>query len=142
MTTEEARRSREDLARAAEALSTRVDELSQHLRVSQKQVYRLKIVTWVVVGLALLSLGGGGASYYLYTQVRETQKQNCINTNEARQGNLVLWKVILAANAAKQTPAQKRQAVLFNTWIDKLYAQHDCNDLNKKYTIPPPPNLG
>lgn len=69
----------------------------------------------------------------------------CQNANESRAATLALWNFLFdvtGKNAAKQTPEQKAQLRAIRVWIGKLYQPHDCQDLARKYPIPPPPVIG
>jgi hypothetical protein len=138
----------EELTEVVRELSLQVDILIKRLTIDRRTVRRLRLLSWFTVAVASLSIIGVIITGVLYFQVRDAVNGNkqaavagCQNANEARNGNLVLWQVILQANQKTQTPKQRKQAKLFSDWINKLYAAHDCNHLNKKYPIPPPPKF-
>jgi hypothetical protein len=72
---------------------------------------------------------------------------NCQNANESRKANRELWRFIIEAKVGDpDTPvADVRRAQVFGQWVygtEGLYRGHDCNDLTRKYPVPPPPKLG
>jgi hypothetical protein len=96
------------------------------------------IASFIVVGI--------GVQAYLYQQAEQDDARTaCLNANEARQANLSLWTYILDLSAAnreeKPTPAEQQQIDEFKNWVGDLYAPRDCDDLSKRYKIPPPPIL-
>lgn len=79
---------------------------------------------------------------------RENQRNavvNCQNDNDMREGNKILWLFVLAiSNRQNEPPPSKEQQLIvekFRAWITELYEPHDCSDLDKKYTIPQPPEI-
>lgn len=68
----------------------------------------------------------------------------CQNANSQRVANRILWEFVLNVSA-RQKRNQNPQARLINAefkaWIADLFAERDCTDLNRKYPIPPPPDI-
>lgn len=67
----------------------------------------------------------------------------CLNANEARAANLLLWNTVLdPANREEQpTPEELERIDAFREWVAALFAPRDCSDLSKRYEIPDPPSL-
>lgn len=139
------------LSEIAADLSQRVDALGRRLKVSQRQVVRMRYLTVITGLLAVASTIGAIYSYQISQRVEDTATANqenaviaCRNANELREANLNLWTFVLQASAAdpEQTPAEKRLAEEFRDWINVLYAPRDCSDLSRHYDLPPPPSLG
>lgn len=64
-----------------------------------------------------------------------TQKITCEAGNDSRKGARELWTYVLefsAKNNPNQTDAEKSQAETFRRYVNTVYADHDCNDLEKK----------
>ena len=80
-------------------------------------------------------------------RIEDENKQNaitsCENANDSRAAQRALWGFILQASAANKdkTPQQRKTADEFGAWVNKLFAERDCTNLSKRYTIPPPPHL-
>jgi hypothetical protein len=64
----------------------------------------------------------------------------CENANDQRSANLALWEFLLTSSE-QQHPENTAQTEAFRSWVHVLYRAHDCTDLSKTYTIPPPPDL-
>lgn len=128
-------------------LSQHVVALTERIDVSQRQTRTLK---WLVGVVILATIVGGGILGYLLYKVHDNVQTNqhnavlaCQNANDSRQANLALWTFILDEQATKHhTPQQEQLTNEFRQWIGALYATHDCSDLGKTYTIPPPPTIG
>lgn len=138
------------LAVVAEDLTKRVNTLTHHLDLSQRQVQRMRVLSWVTAFLAVASVVGVLASAYLWHEVRETGEanttnavQSCRNANETREAQVRLWSFVIDVSLAggEETPAQRAQLEQLRTWIHQLFAARDCSDLSKEYVPPSPPNL-
>lgn len=150
-----------DLLAAVQELTRSVADLADHLSVSQdqaarveKQAKRTRWLTWVVLGLVLLSLSGVTFTAVVLDKVSEAVDDSqanavisCQNANEARIANKILWDFLIDASLAQdsQSPESRALLVELKDFITALYAQRDCSDLSKKYVLPSPPaitNLG
>lgn len=127
-------------------LSIAKDEASR----IERQARRTRWLARVVAVLVVACLAGVAVSLYLAAKVRETAETNkanqvtaCENANFSRQANRALWAFVLDASAARpdQTEQQRELIADLRVWIGELYQDHDCSDLNRKYTIPPAPTL-
>lgn len=77
-------------------------------------------------------------------RVQHSDVVTCQNANEARRANRDLWDFVIAlslANPQNSSPKSIRYLNDIQTWIDKIYRPHDCNDLTRKYPIPKPPKV-
>ena len=67
----------------------------------------------------------------------------CTNDNERAKAGKLLWTFILGT--PPQEPPRNRAEARFRKnlqhWINDLYNQNDCNDLDHKYALPDPPTL-
>jgi cell division protein ZapA (FtsZ GTPase activity inhibitor) len=137
------------LLEATRQLADRVDALSRHIHVSQKQLRRTRLLSIFVAVLSLLCLAGVASTYNLYTKVSKTQEQGqqnaitaCKNANETRVANQALWDFIISASASQnpnQTPEGTKLLKELKVFVAELYKEHDCSDLSKTYPIPKPP---
>ena len=139
----------EGLLATTRQLVRQVETLDRHLRVHEGQARRTRFLTIVASILAVLSLAGATMSVSLYRQVHEAEQANqhnavtgCENANESRKANLALWEFVLSASAANNpnpTPREKKLRKNFQSWVENLFAAHDCSDLSRQYPVPPPP---
>lgn len=137
------------LASAARDLSGRVDDLTHHLSVSQKQIRRTRMLTVLTCALSVLSLLGGLTSVYLLAQVNATSRlnkdaavQNCKNNNASRAASQGLWTWVLDVSSAQQKNQDPRTAKILDemrTYVGQVYYPRDCTDLTKIYDVPKPP---
>lgn len=140
-----------ELAAIATRLGKRVEVLSERLSVSQRQVIRMRWLTWLTAVLAALAVVGGVVSIQLWQGLRDTARDNtaaavqaCRNSNDSRNANRVLWDFVIdvsEANNTDATPKQRQQLERIRTWVARLYAAHDCTHLGKAYPLPPPPPI-
>jgi len=138
----------ERLLAATQALIEKVDELAAHVDVSQRQVRRTRLLTWLALVLTVVCVAGTATTGVLIEQVHKANEANahtqvitCRNANDQREQSLKLWTFVLSQSKAET----HREAVAIKrlqAWIAELYAPRDCADLDKPYHIPPPPDLG
>jgi hypothetical protein len=100
---------------------------------------------WVVVAvIAILALLGIWLGTAASIQNGKNLITNCENANESRAAARSLWGYVLDASAASNpdpTPAQKRRIADFRTYVNDVYADHDCDHLDQKYPLPDPPAI-
>lgn len=68
----------------------------------------------------------------------------CVNANETREASRTLWNFVLdlsLTNNEDATPEEVDYLGEFRDWIGQVYKERDCDDLGRKYPIPPPPSL-
>lgn len=65
----------------------------------------------------------------------------CENANESREASRKLWYFVV--DLASQTAPPERVTYLgeVRDWIGQVYQPHDCQDLSRKYPLPPPPSI-
>lgn len=69
---------------------------------------------------------------------------NCLNANESREASRALWNFVLDSIVAGNPPTTPEEAAFvtdFRAYVGKVYAARDCNDLSRKYPLPPPPTI-
>lgn len=69
---------------------------------------------------------------------------SCQNANETREANLALWNFVIDLSVAGQKKTDEKTIKYLQdirAWVGKVYQDHDCNDLDKKYPIPDPPPI-
>jgi hypothetical protein len=69
---------------------------------------------------------------------------SCENANETREASRTLWNFVLDLSASSNkdaTPEEIGYREEFRDWIAKVYEARDCQDLSRKYPIPPPPTI-
>lgn len=141
----------ENLTEATRELTAKVAEMDKHLAISRKQTNKLR---WLVVGVAVVavfSLVACVAVGLLYRDLHQAVDDNtanavtnCENANQSREANRILWGYVLDVSAANgEQGDDERDALLASLrgWINELYESRDCQDLSRKYPLPPPPAL-
>lgn len=97
--------------------------------------------------LALVALSAAASGYANIALGRANAANavtNCENANESRSASKGLWDYVLSlleAGNPNPTPAQTEFVVDFRQYVGKVYQQHDCSDLGKKYPLPPRPTI-
>lgn len=138
------------LARVAEDLVTRVDGLSHHLDLSQRQVRRMRVLTWLTAALAVLAVLGAVVSAYLWAQVNDVVEQNeanavqaCRNANDSRAASAGLWGFVIDVSLADggESPQEQRLLEQLRTYVNEVYEPRDCSELDRKYPVPDPPPI-
>lgn len=142
------------------SLGEKVDRLTERVTIAQTVATRLRNA---VIGLAILTLllGYGGFQLWQVAEkansaaedahaaalaVEEAAVVNCQNLNEQREKTRILWSFALQASGRPDpddpdTPKEVKFRQEFGDWVNALYAERDCSDLNKKVELPPPPSL-
>jgi hypothetical protein len=142
----------EDMLQAVNRLSNKVSALTAKVDISAQQVRRTRLLTiagFVVVALAIIF---GSVQYNRVSNIAESNssltqantenaKQGCLNANESRAASLALWTTVLSYVKQTADPYTSVQLDRLLAWIGLLYQPRDCDDLSRKYTIPPPPVL-
>lgn len=76
--------------------------------------------------------------------VRTNAVTNCQNSNQARQGTLRLWLGIIDAPRPKGSPArteeQQQQIADLRLFVEQLFQQRDCQNLDRQYPLPELPD--
>lgn len=125
-------------------LEQRPNAYAAYLRVAPiiaGLAFLVAVVAVVGVGVVLFQRSGDQGRLIDANQTNAVI--NCQNANESRQASLSLWTFLLDSTAdPKATPQQKADVAAVLHWIGKLYAPRDCEDLSRKYPIPPPPVIG
>lgn len=69
---------------------------------------------------------------------------SCQNANESREASRTLWNFVLDLSIAGNTDATPQEIAYLGQvriWVNKVYQSHDCQDLSRKYPLPPPPTI-
>lgn len=105
----------------------------------------LFIVVALTVYAAFQSQRASNRSDNAVDQVQQSNVVACENANETREANKQLWHFIIAVSSSSPGNQKDPKALAYlktiQDWIDLVYRPHDCNDLDKKYPIPPPPKI-
>lgn len=141
-----------EVIKVTETLSEKVQRLIDTVTISTRQLLFLKIGGVVLAGVIALMLLGG---VWLWTVAQDAKEAteanertavvNCQNANESRRAQVVLWDFILAASGRDdeepRTAEEEQFREEFRDWIHALYAERDCQNLDKKYKLPDPPSI-
>lgn len=140
--------SRDELVEATRALAGKVEDLSNRVTISHRQTQRNRLLTRMALVVTVVCLAAIVVTGVLIGQVHQATVSNkaaqvttCLSANESRAANLKLWTFLIGQSTA-ETHQEQVALDLLETWIGKLYAPHDCSDLNKPFHVPPPPQLG
>jgi hypothetical protein len=139
----------DEMINAVNNLSERVETLTRELTVSKQQARRTRVLSIAVI---VMIVGGMVIGWDYARRIsnnvdanRETQVQQCENANSVRQSNILLWEQVLglsaSSNEGEATPAEIAALVALQDWITVLYRDRDCNDLDRVYENPPPPDF-
>jgi hypothetical protein len=126
----------EALLAATEQLSLNVQTLSNNITVQAKQSSRLRKIALALAGVIVLLVGVG---YYAVNENHDNQVTNCENANESRAASRLLWNYILTF-ASRNNPDNPDIAKI-QVWVNELYKDRDCSDLDREYKTPAPPDL-
>lgn len=130
---------------ALNRLADKTDRLTDKLTVSTQQAFRTRVLTVIVAVLVTAMIVVGYLGFNRISDSvdanHQTQVQQCQNANSVRVANVTLWTTFISLLTVNAKPEVKLLGVELLTWITKLYEQHDCNDLNRVYTPPPPPDF-
>lgn len=105
--------------------------------------------------LCLLLAMGAGVGTYVNDRAIQTANENriadneanaktsCENANESRKASRTLWNFVLdlALSGGEATPAEVAYFAQIRDWIATVYMPRDCDDLSRRYEIPPPPTI-
>lgn len=134
---------REPLNLGVDWLEQRPSAYAAYLRVAPViagVAFVTALAAVVGVGLVLFQRSADQAALIRSNQTNAVT--NCQNANESRKASLALWNFIFDASSPSKTAEQAADLAAVREWIGKLYAPRDCNDLSRKYPIPPPPTIG
>jgi len=109
----------------------------------------LDVALLIVVGLTVFAAFRAQVAANKSDDVTDALKSSnvvaCQNANETRTANKQLWDFIISVSVSSPGNRNSPKALKFlheiQHWIDDIYRLHDCNDLDKKYPIPPPPAI-
>jgi hypothetical protein len=138
----------EKLIEAAGGLRGEVQKMREEFTKSKALVRRLKILTYVLIGFVILFIGFVGYYYDRHQDVVQANSHtlyvNCVNANESRDANRAInqfW-LTLWVQGVELTPRQLQWTQDFGKYIDDVYKPRDCHNLQKRYPLPEPPQLG
>jgi len=137
-----------DLVTATTRLSQRVEKLTESIEIQDAQARRTKRLLQAAITVLVLAVLGVFATGYASIQAHEaittnrhSQVVTCQNANDARAANQTLWTFLIGQSKA-ETTAEKIALQKLLAYITRLYSAHDCSQLDKKYPLPPAPELG
>lgn len=142
--------SNNDLLEATKELKQEVHDLSGRLSAKEILHKRTRMLTLLAIAIASLCLIGLGISGYLiHENVQnagvnlQNAKINCENANSSREANRKIWTLVVnaSANDPNRTPQDIQNAQAFQHYINVLYQPRDCNDLDRRYPVPDPPEF-
>lgn len=96
-----------------------------------------RIIRWLAVSVALdigLSVAmifiaiGAQHTAETATSAQTQTRLQCEAGNEARSAQLQLWTYVLTLSSQHETKRQKKQAVQFRHYIQRVFAQRDCDN--------------
>ena len=139
-------------------LLEKVEEVEEHVTVAdqtaedatiaiERSNQQIKRNRWTNRFLALLLVGVGVGLWQVQGAIDQIQTNAtvaCENANESREGIRGPWQLLIQVSVARNenpTPAETKLYSDFSDYIDKLYASHDCSQLDKEYPIPNPPKI-
>lgn len=131
-------------------LKKEIEDLSGRLSAKEILNRRTRMLTFASIGLAALCFIGMCASGYLvlanFKNIEinnQNAKINCENANSTREANRKIWTLVVQAanNNPQRTPKDIKNTEAFQDYINKLYMPRDCNDLDRRYPVPDPPEF-
>ncbi len=118
-----------------------------------RQIYD-KVAPALALLCLLLAIGAGVGTYVNDRAISSANtkriadneanaKTSCENANESRQASRTLWNFVLdlALAGNQASAAEVAYFAEIREWIGQVYRERDCDDLSRKYPIPPPPIL-
>lgn len=129
--------SMEEALRAVADDLTVSEEFRENQEKARKRLRNFFIAFCVVVAI----FGAVGVKFYV--DLHDSLVTNCENNNEARQRNGERWEFVsdLFESTPNPTPEQVKFFSDFRAWNEKLDAPRDCDNLGKKYQLPPRPEI-
>jgi hypothetical protein len=135
----------DDLLVAVNKLSDRVQDLTEGLTVSEHQAQRTRRLTvFLALFFACVLVFGFINANRIQGAVdtsKQSQTQQCENANSARAASISLWSTVIGFSAAGSDIQTKAALAALLDWINALYQQRDCADLDRVYEVPAPPDL-
>lgn len=136
----------DETRRLKEAIKGVDERLAKNLHLS-KETARLseanRNLTHWALGLAALCLVSIAGTGYVVLENRENDKVQCMNANESRKAQIAVWDYVLgyelADGSEAQAPAETEMSKTILPYMHKIWAQRDCDNLDKQYILPDPP---
>jgi type II secretory pathway pseudopilin PulG len=142
---EEQQERTETLAKEAKTLATKLDD-------QRKILWGAVAVIAVLLVMVII-----GAFEYQDQQTaiqgavdanQDAQVTSCENANKTRASQIYLWETIIAQSAARRDPGEPpptedelQYLEDFQTFIRKIFAERDCENLDKEYPLPEAPPI-
>jgi len=139
-------RLRKELEKSQSVVTT----LKGQQKDSQRTQKRLRNL--ILAGLAGVCIFAIFVAYYFHAHRELAQAAasanrdalviNCKNANDTRAANRAIWGfwITLLLQQNDVSPGQLRWANDYRDYINKAYAERDCNNLDKRYPLPDPPS--
>lgn len=130
-----------ELLQATLGLTQEVHDLSGRLSAKELLQKRTRMLTFVAIFIAVFSIIGTVAAFTSIYQNAQNAKTTCLNANQTREAQSNIWDFVYESNKSDPELTERdRQAIVrLQQYTDKVFAQRDCDDLSKKYDLPPPP---
>lgn len=115
--------------------------------ILNRRTRMLTIVACIIGFISMVGLCAAGYLLYQNNQIIKVNalnaKINCENANDSREANRKIWTLVVEQSARNdnRTPKDIQNSLAFQDYINKLYQQRDCNDLDRRYKIPDPPEF-
>lgn len=130
-----------ELLKATLGLTQEVRDLSGRLSAKELLHKRTRMLTFVAIFIGVFSIIGTSAAFTSIYQNAKNAKTTCLNSNQIREAQSKIWGFVYESNKSDpETTEHDRQAIeRLEKYTNEVFAQRDCNDLSKKYKLPPPP---
>lgn len=144
------RRLLEDNLTATKDLTKEVHDLSGRFSAKEILHNRTRRLGYIAIFISLVAIVGLILSGYLIYQnsqnaqvVALNARINCENANDSRAANKKIWTLVVESSKSdpNRTPRDVENSEAFQRYINKLYEPRDCNDLDRRYPIPDPPEF-
>lgn len=131
-----------ELLQATETLTNEVHKLADRLSAKEVLHRRTRMLTIIAVIIGVLSAIGVGFAGYAVHQNDQNAKTGCVNANQVREAQRNIWNFLFAATDPNDPEVTEEDKILLDrleTYINKVFAERDCDNLGKKYNLPPAP---
>lgn len=133
----------EETHRLSVANEERTTETQELAKVNKKLVRsNRRLVKWAI-GLSVVCLLCAIGTGALAVSNWRNAKVQCLNANESRKAQLAVWDFVLgwelADSSEAQAPAETEMSRIILPYMHKIWAQRDCDNLDKEYDLPPAP---